>query len=74
MSRVMQPDGSYIREAGVPGSASQDILYKYFSEYKVKAEPRAAEKTEPDAATAVPAEVAEGFFGKLKSWFRSLFA
>ena len=41
-SWFMQPDGTYIREPKVPGTASHDILYAYFSTQIV--EPLAAEK------------------------------
>ena len=40
-SWLMQPDGSYVWDKSVPGSASQDRLYRYFSEQTVSAIPAA---------------------------------
>ncbi len=48
-SRVMQPNGSYLREPGGEGTSSQEALYQYFSRRKVSLKPekpKAAEKTE----------------------------
>ena len=45
-SRIMQSDGSYIREKGGKGTGSQEALYHYFSSRKVK----------PDDAPAEPAD------------------
>jgi polyphosphate kinase len=48
-SRVMQPNGSYLREPGGEGTSSQEALYQYFSRRKVSLKPekpKTAEKTE----------------------------
>ena len=45
-SRIMQSDGSYVREKGGKGTGSQEALYHYFSSRKVK----------PDDAPAEPAD------------------
>ena len=48
-SRVMQPNGSYLREPGGEGTSSQEALYQYFSRRKVSltpVKPKASEKTE----------------------------
>ncbi|MBQ3381535.1 MAG: hypothetical protein IJG58_07220, partial [Oscillospiraceae bacterium] len=47
-SRVMQPNGSYLREPGGEGTSSQEALYQYFSRRKVSltpVKPKASEKT-----------------------------
>ena len=41
-SRMMQPDGSYLREAGGEGTSSQEALYQYFSKRKVSLDEEAA--------------------------------
>ena len=39
---MMQPDGSYLREAGGEGTSSQEALYQYFSKRKVSLDEEAA--------------------------------
>ena len=61
-ARIMLPDGSYLREKGGEGTSSQERLYRYFSEKKVKlsvgGRPEAdAPMTETPAVT--PAEQTE---------------
>ena len=41
---TMQPDGTYIKEENVPGTASQDRLYRYFGERIVEPLPSMTEK------------------------------
>ena len=48
-SRLMLPDGSYVREKGGKGTSSQEALYRYFSTYKVKLDEKPAE---PEPAPA----------------------
>ncbi len=57
-SRVMQPDGSYLREEGGEGTSSQEALYRYFSEIRVK--PVSGEEEEspvPEGAESAAAPV-----------------
>ncbi len=42
---TMQPDGTYSKEETVPGTASQDRLYRYFGERIVEPLPSVTEKT-----------------------------
>ncbi len=55
-SWIMQPDGTYVWDKSVPGSASQDRLYDYFSRQVVKSEPKREETP--------------GFFARLRRAFR----
>ena len=43
-SRVMQPDGRYIRESGGEGSSSQEALYQYFSKIRLSPEDGASRR------------------------------
>ena len=69
-SRVMQPDGSYLREKDGEGTSSQERLYQYFSKRKVS-----LEEPEPEPAPAeekkAPPEVKapEGVWEKFKKFF-----
>ena len=62
-SRVMQPNGSYLREPGGEGTSSQEALYQYFSRRKVSltpVKPKASEKTEePKEAVKKPEKAEE---------------
>ncbi|MBQ6755459.1 MAG: polyphosphate kinase 1 [Oscillospiraceae bacterium] len=65
-SRVMQPDGTYIREEGGEGTSSQEALYRYFSNYKVSlAEPPAVK-----AEAVIENEPKRGFWDKIKQLFK----
>ena len=57
-SWTMQPDGTYSWEKSVPGSASQDRLYRYFSERVVEAPPEPV-KPEPVKPEHVKQEAAK---------------
>ena len=41
---TMQPDGTYLREELVPGTASHDILYDYFAGREIRPEPAEEKK------------------------------
>jgi polyphosphate kinase len=71
----MQPDGSYIRETGGEGTSSQELLYRYFSEYKVEPEAAKAEEPAASAAAPEPAPSAEpGLFTRFKNWLSRIFS
>ena len=59
-SRIMQPDGSYIRESGGEGTSSQEALYQYFSRKKVSLQSELPPKKEENAG---------GFWQKLRQAF-----
>ena len=61
-ARVMQPDGSYIREASEGESSSQEILYRYFSERRVALDEE-EEETNPSPSKQ------KTVWGRLKSFF-----
>ena len=74
-SRVMQSDGTYIREEGGEGTSSQEALYRYFSEIRVQPvlpEPEPEPEPEPatgpaaEEETPAPAEEPGGFWGRLR--------
>ncbi len=58
-SWIMQPDGSYVWDRSEPGTASQDRLYRYFSERVIEALP---------APAPVP-EGERGLLGMLRRFF-----
>ena len=69
-SRTMQPDGSYIREAGGEGTSSQERLYQYFSRRRVSlSQPPAGTK----AKTAAPAADETETTGSIWERFRRFF-
>ena len=43
-SWTMQPDGTYLREELVPGTASHDVLYDYFAGREIRPEPAEEKK------------------------------
>ncbi len=56
-SRVMQPDGTYLREPGGEGTSSQEALYRYFSTWNVHAAPEIVPAAElPEEEPPEPAE------------------
>ena len=65
-SRVMQPDGTYIREEGGEGTSSQEALYRYFSNYKVSLADTPAAKAE----AVTENEPKHGFWDKIKQLFK----
>ena len=54
-SRVMQPDGAYLREPGGEGTSSQEALYWYFSTRRVSAAPEKAPEPELPTIPVTPA-------------------
>ena len=79
-SRVMQPDGTYLREAGGEGTSSQERLYHYFSAWRVTKPPEPIAPIAPAPAEPVvvsPAPVTEpipepeptGWRQRLKDFF-----
>ncbi|MBR4473798.1 MAG: polyphosphate kinase 1 [Oscillospiraceae bacterium] len=64
-SRVMQPDGSYLREQGGEGTSSQEALYQYFSKRKVSLEEPAQEAAKAPAET----KPVEGVWEKFLKFF-----
>ena len=77
-SRVMQPDGTYLREAGGEGTSSQERLYHYFSAWRVTKPPEPIAPIAPAPAEPVvvsPAPVIEpdpeptGWKQRLKEFF-----
>ncbi len=79
-SRVMQPDGTYLREPGGEGTSSQERLYHYFSAWRVPAEPEPAPAPpepvpQPEPIVVSPAPVIEpepeptGWKQRLKDFF-----
>ena len=64
-SRVMQPDGSYLREQGGEGTSSQEALYQYFSTRKVSLEEPAQEAAKAPAET----KPVEGVWEKFLKFF-----
>ncbi len=56
--RVMQSDGTYIREEGGAGTSSQEALYWYFSQRKVTWEGESQEE-EPEPTEEIPVPVTE---------------
>ena len=42
---IMQPDGSYVRESIVPGTASHDVLYEYFGARTVEYTPETVSRS-----------------------------
>ncbi len=80
-SRIMQPDGSYIREKGGEGTSSQEALYRYFSSRLVRLEEEPEEKEDDpavkeeedleifdNAAEENPRK--EPFLQRLRSWLK----
>ena len=65
-SRVMQSDGTYIREEGGEGTSSQEALYRYFSNYKVSLADTPAAKAE----AVTKNEPKHGFWDKIKQLFK----
>ncbi|MBQ4426140.1 MAG: polyphosphate kinase 1 [Oscillospiraceae bacterium] len=65
-SRVMQSDGTYIREEGGEGTSSQEALYRYFSNYKVSL----AEAHEEKHEAPVEDEPKLGFWDRIKQLFK----
>ncbi len=69
-SRVMQPDGSYLREPGGEGTSSQEALYCYFSAIRVKPE-TGGPSAPPAEETPVPAASPRPTLGdRLRRLFR----
>ncbi len=62
-SRIMQPDGSYIREPGGEGTSSQEALYQYFSRLRVSLD------TEEPLEMPPKKEDSERFWEKLRRAF-----
>ena len=54
-SRVMQPDGTYLREPGGEGTSSQEALYRAFSTWNVNTVPEEAPKPKPKPKAEAPA-------------------
>ncbi len=54
-SRIMQPDGTYLREPGGEGTSSQEALYQYFSHWNVHQKP--TEPEPPEAELSVLEEI-----------------
>ena len=74
-SRTMQPDGSYIREAGGAGTSSQEALYQYFSALKVSQDAPAGSVSRStvsssDSGTSASAEQKPSFLQRFLSFFR----
>ena len=66
-SWLMQPDGTYTRQDSVPGTSSQEALYRYFSALKVSLEE--PEPEEPESSADLPETdptPSDGFFAKLR--------
>ncbi|MBR0352942.1 MAG: hypothetical protein IJH53_07025 [Oscillospiraceae bacterium] len=63
-SRVMQPDGSYVRESGGEGTSSQEALYNYFSNLRM---PLPGSKNTDESAAAGGRE--GSFWSRLKKAF-----
>lgn len=63
-SRVMQPDGSYVRESGGEGTSSQEALYNYFSNLRM---PLHGSKNTDESAAASGRE--GSFWSRLKKAF-----
>ena len=65
-SRLMQPDGSYIREEGGEGTSCQEALYRYFSGIRVSVEDNGGSApAAPDAAAVRTADTGR-FWKKLR--------
>ncbi len=65
-SRIMQPDGTYIRESGGEGTSSQEALYRYFSAIRVDH----PDKTLAGRAIfAQPGQEKPGFLERLRIFF-----
>ncbi len=65
-SRIMQPDGTYIRESGGEGTSSQEALYRYFSAIRVDH----PDKTPAGRAiSAQPGQEKPGFLERLRIFF-----
>ncbi len=67
-SRIMQPDGKYIREEGGAGSSSQEALYQYFS--KLRVSPTDDADTQADVRSVEAAD--DTFWGRVRSWWQEL--
>ena len=65
-SRVMQPDGSYVRESGGEGTSSQEALYRYFSQIRVT-DPAFHPETAGDGEDREP--LLDGLLRKIKGFF-----
>ena len=65
-SRVMQPDGSYVRESGGEGTSSQEALYRYFSQIRVT-DPAFHPETAGGGEDREP--VLDGLLRKIKGFF-----
>ncbi len=67
--RLMQPDGSYIREEGGEGTSSQEALYRYFSSRKVSLTEPEPEKAPVSRSTG---EESPSLWNSARSWLRRL--
>ncbi len=65
-ARIMQPDGSYLREEGGAGTSSQEALYWYFSKMQLKVPDETPEKVAPAPE--------EGTLKRFMGWLKRTFA
>ena len=67
-SRLMKPDGSYVREEGGEGTSSQEALYRYFSALRVSPDDPGKESGKAEKNKASESQE-RGF----RSWLRNIF-
>ena len=70
-ARIMQPDGSYLREPGGEGTSSQERLYQYFSNRRVSLGETAPVKFIPAEQNKEQdsGEKQESVWKKFRNWF-----
>jgi len=78
-ARIMQPDGTYVRDSGGEGTSSQERLYQYFSQYKISLETKAEEPPAEEVripqpqAEQTPAVSCDAQKARSTGFFRKLF-